>query len=399
MIKKIISLLSVVLFLFVSGCEVENPGPIAENSLNSPAAVPGIVVGMSSDLSVAFRITTYWGSVWSGDLSHSGTFAAPTVFSTGEINSEDVDPWWGDAHRARWVAENGIERLQDILGPEFNENIYAARANLYAGYANRILGENACFAVIDGGEQQDHTVHFERAEQYFGTALEIAETIGDANLRNAAYAGRASVKAALGNWTGAADDAMEVPVDYVFEAVYSLNSGRENNNWPTNTIIRGEYGVWGTQWEGSDDPRLPQEAILTAEGDTATAANGTSPWVTQMKHETEADNIALSKGTEMLLIRAEAELRENQDIGAAMALINEGRTHHGLDDLSATGLEEAWEHLQNERGADMWLEGRRFWDVRRWFEEGSGPAYHGFLEGRDTCVPIGLQELNSNPNL
>lgn len=394
--KKIITVFTIL--LFVAGCDIENPGPIAEESLNSPEAVPGIVVGMSSDLSVAMSINTYWGSVWSDDLSHSGTFAAPTVFSTGEINSEDVDPWWDDAHRARWVAENGLERLENILEEEFSESEYVARANLYAGYANRILGENVCHAVIDGGSQQDYTVHFERADQQFTDALGIAESLSNANLRNAAYAGRASVKAALGDWNGAADDALQIPIDYEFEAIYSLNSGRENNGWPANTIERGELTVWDTQWEGADDPRLPQEVVQTAEGDTATAANGSSPWIIQLKHETDADNIALSKGTEMLLIRAEMELRENEDITAAMDLINEGREFHGLDDVSAANLDEAWEHLHYERGADMWLEGRRFWDLRRWYEE-TGPAHNDFLDGRDTCVPIGLQELNTNGNL
>ena len=394
--KKILLIFTATLVL--AGCDVENPGPIAEDSLNSPQAVPGIVVGMSSDFSLAYRVSTYWGSLWSDDLTHTGTYSAPTVFSTGEINSEDVDPWWGPSQRARWVAENGIERLQEILGDEFSENENAAKAYLYAGYSNRNLGENACYAVIDGGGQQDHTVFFERAEQHFTDAISLGENIGNTDIRNAGYAGRASVRAAMGEWSDAAADAEEVPLDYRFEAVYSLNSSRENNNWPPETLIRAEYGVYGTQWEGSDDPRLPQEVMYTADGDTATASNGRTPWIAPKKYETEADNIALSKGTEMLLIQAEAELRLNDDFDAAMDLINEGRAFHGLTDLSAASIEEAWEHLQNERGADMWLEGRRFWDLRRWYEE-EGPAHHDFLEGRDKCVPIGQEELGMNTNL
>src|SRR5690554_3468806 len=274
--KKILLIFTATLVL--AGCDVENPGPIAEDSLNSPQAVPGIVVGMSSDFSLAYRVSTYWGSLWSDDLTHTGTYSAPTVFSTGEINSEDVDPWWGPSQRARWVAENGIERLQEILGDEFSENENAAKAYLHAGYSNRNLGENACYAVIDGGGQQDHTVFFERAEQHFTDAISLGENIGNTDIRNAGYAGRASVRAAMGEWSDAAADAEEVPLDYRFEAVYSLNSSSENNNWPPETLIRAEYGVYGTQWEGSDDPRLPQEVMYTADGDTATASNGRTPW-------------------------------------------------------------------------------------------------------------------------
>ncbi|MFP8489578.1 RagB/SusD family nutrient uptake outer membrane protein [Gracilimonas sp. Q87] len=394
--KKLLSIFTILIFIY--SCDVENPGPIAESALNTPSAVPGLVVGMSADLSFAYRTTTRWGSVWADELTHSGTFSAPTIFSTGSIYSEDINPWWEDAQRARWVAENGIERIRETLGNEFDSNEYVAKAHLYAGYSNRMLGENVCFAVIDGGPREDYTVHFERAESYFTDAITIATNLNDQNLLNAAIAGRASARAALGDWVGAAADAEDVPVEYRFEAIYSTNSGRENNDWPPNTINRGEYSVFGTQWEGLNDPRLPQQVIYDASNDTATAANGTTPWITQLKYESDADNIALSKGTEMLLIRAEMELRENQDFNTAMGYINQGRNYHGLGALTANDIAEAWGHLQDERGKDMWLEGRRFFDLRRWNDE-TGAANNTFLDGRDKCVPIGQSELEMNPNL
>lgn len=394
--KKLLTIFTLMLFAY--GCEVTNPGPIEESALNTKDAIPGLVVGMSADLSYAYRYTTLWGSVWSDDLKHSGTYAAPTIFNTGELASVDINPWWEDAQRARWVAENGIERIKKILGDEFESNENVAKAHLYAGYSNRVLGENACFAVIDGGAKQANTVHFQRAESYFTDAIRVATIVNNPKLLNAAIAGRASVRAALGNWTGAASDAAVVPIDYVFEAVFSTNSSREMNDWPPNTIRRGEYSVWGTQWEGSTDPRLPQAAKYTATNDTSTAANGVTPWITQLKHKNDGDNIALSKGTEMLLIRAEMELRINQNFTAAMTLINQGRTHHGLAHLTANNIAEAWSHLQDERGKDMWLEGRRFWDLRRWKKD-TGPAHHSFLDTRDDCVPIGQSELEMNTNL
>lgn len=387
-----------VIFLAVSACDVQNPGPIAEDALNNEEAIPGLVVGMSSDFSLGYRVTTYWGSVWADEQIHSGTFAAPTIFRTGNLNSEDVDPWWGSAHRARWVAENGVERIRNILEDQYDANFYAARANLLAGYANRHLGENVCYAVFDGGPAEDFTLHFDRSKDFFDEAIRIAENIGNSEIYTAGIAGRASVLAAQGNWNAAANDAIEVPLDFRHEAIYSLNSGRENNNWPSNTINRGEYSVHNTPWEGVEDPRLPQQQVLTEDGELDTAADGNTPWVTQLKHATEADNIALSKGTEMLLIRAEMELRENQNITAALEHINEGRKFHGLEDVEAGNLQEAWDILHFERGADMWLEGRRFWDLRRWNQD-DGPANHPFLNNRDNCVPIGSEEIGSNENL
>jgi hypothetical protein len=48
-----------------------------------------------------------------------------------------------------------------------------------------------------------------------------------------------------------------------------------------------------------------------------------------------------------------------------------------------------------ERGAVLWLEGRRLWDLRRWLASGRNTA----LQGRSTCVPISLEEIGANPNL
>lgn len=115
-----------------------------------------------------------------------------------------------------------------------------------------------------------------------------------------------------------------------------------------------------------------------------------------------ADDIPAVKGTEMLVLQAEAALRNN-DIPGAYVLLNEARDAYGMDPLAdAPDIEAAWDELHYERGATTWLESRRLWDLRRWFEAGaSAPEYHAFLadrpEGR--CVPISEEERLANPNL
>lgn len=388
--------------LLAAGCDglldVTNPGPINDEDLNTSVAMPALVVGMSADLSVALSTTAIWGSLWGDDLYHSGTLGAPTIFSRGVIAAIDIDPWWDDAHRARWVAESGIERMKDVLGTDFETYAQTPRAYLHAGYANRILGENVCNAVFDGGPSQDFSEHFERAEQHFAEALRLAQAQGKADLVNAARAGRAQVRAALGNWSGAVEDATPVPLGFRYDAVFSLNTSREGNGWQAVTLTRGEYTVWNTEWaETTDDPRIPWMKVLTSTGEQANAANGKTPWYRQQKYLDDGANIALAKGTEMLLIRAESALRGN-DVAAAMALINEGRAHHSLPSLSAATLEQAWPILQSERGKVLWLEGRRLWDMRRW-NAATGPEKNTFLDGKDKCVPISERERLTNPNI
>jgi starch-binding outer membrane protein, SusD/RagB family len=396
-----IGVLSVAVLLTV-GCdgllEVTNPGPIADEDLNTPAAMPALVVGMAADLSVALSTTTIWGSVWSDDLTHSGTLGAPTIFSRGIIEPSEVNGWWGSAHRARWVAEEGIERMREVLGGNFESSPLASHGYLLAGFANRILGENACEAVFNGGPAEPHSVHFERAEDQFTEALRLASARGAADHVTAAHAGRAQVRAAQGNWDGAVQDASQVPIDFVHEAVYSLNTSRENNGWSAVTLVRGEYSVWESPWyEVEGDSRIPWEEVLAAGGNIAPAANGTTPWVRQQKYLSDGDNIALAKGDEMVLIRAEAALRGG-DAQQAVSLMNEVRAHHGLEAVAGGSPNEVWPLLHFERGATLWLEGRRFWDLRRWHEE-SGPAHHPWLSNRDRCVPVSEFERLSNPNI
>lgn len=388
--------------LLLAGCDglldVTNPGPINDADLNTTVAMPALVVGMSGDLSAALSTTVIWGSVWSDDHFHSGTLGAPTIFARGIIAPIDIDPWWDDAQRARWVAENGIERMKEVLGTGFETYAQTPRAYLHAAFANRILGENVCNAVFDGGAAQDYTEHFKRAEQHFNEALRIATALNNTTLKNAALAGRAQVRAALGNWSGAVADATLVPIGFRYDAVYSLNTAREGNGMQAVTLVRGEYTVWNTPWANvTDDPRIPWVKVLTSKGAQAVAANGTTPWYKQQKYVDDGVEIALAKGTEMLLIRAEAALIGN-DVPAAMGFINQVRTYHSLAPLTATTAAEAWPILQLERGKTLWLEGRRFWDLRRW-NAATGPAKNTFLDGKDKCVPISERERLTNPNI
>jgi hypothetical protein len=103
----------------------------------------------------------------------------------------------------------------------------------------------------------------------------------------------------------------------------------------------------------------------------------------------------------MLMLRAEAALRA-RDVLGAMALINQQRAFYdptgtALPPLSAATEAEAWPILQHERGAALWIEGRRFWDLRRW-NSAPPPIQNTFLNGRATCIPVSENEEQSNPN-
>jgi starch-binding outer membrane protein, SusD/RagB family len=102
------------------------------------------------------------------------------------------------------------------------------------------------------------------------------------------------------------------------------------------------------------------------------------PWLFQLKYRSREDAINLATGREARLIVAEAALRRD-DPDTALDILNELRTAL-TSDIDAQPLEpwpdttdpaEVWERLKIERGIELWLEGRRLADLRRWVADGS----------------------------
>src|SRR5690606_1932553 len=106
----------------------------------------------------------------SGNITNHGVTLKQRAGDLAPDQAE-TDEHWQLAHRARWVAEEAVRRMERAFGTGFDSHATAAQGLLYAGYANRLLGENMCVAVIDGGAAQDRRVHFERAREAFTRAL------------------------------------------------------------------------------------------------------------------------------------------------------------------------------------------------------------------------------------
>jgi hypothetical protein len=377
--------------------KVTSPGVISDSDLGSKDAIPGMVTGMQYNLSDAIDNDLEIMELASTELYHGGSYDWADI-PRGVINDDDpgVNGSWSQTQQARWVAEDGITKLQDLLTPdEFAKSAYVARAYVYAGYANRILGGNWCSSVIDGGPEVSNTEHFGRAKDEFTQAIAVAQAAGQADLVTAAYAGRAQVEVLAGDWTAAASDAAQVPTDFVFEG--QIDTEMRNVLW-YETHQRTEYSVWGTYMETHpNDPRAPWDIARNNDGTVASGANGATPHYREEKYGDAASDVALSKGTEMLLVRAEAALRAN-DMTTAYTRMNEARAFYGMDPLPvAADMTAAWKDLRYERGATLWLEIRRFEDLRRWYAD-TGPAHDDTLNGRALCIPISKAEKLANPN-
>jgi hypothetical protein len=379
--------------------DVEAPGRIADDDLNNAEAAAGLVAGMSYDLSEALDSELQEVILAGGELWHGGSYDFGTI-PRGILADEDEfwDGAYGSMQQARWVAEDGLRRLAEVL-ENYERNPLVARGYLLAGFANRMLGEIQCTSTIDGGPEVANTTHFERADSLFARAIQIGTAANQTAVVNAAHGGRASVLAWLDDWTGAVAEASLVPASFEYSAVFSTATGAVNNDLVFETTSRKEFTVFSTAWEDvTDDARMPWEIKLDNSGQVERGQDGETPFYQQQKLLTQDDDIRLTHGSEMLVLRAEAALR-NGDISGMTQLLDQARAVYGMPPIALPGnTAEAWETLRFERAATTWLEGRRLWDLRRWQAQG-GDAADPFAQGRDLCFPISREEKRVNPNI
>lgn len=393
--------------------EVTNPGPVQDEFLDKAAAHEALVNGMGRATSQALNWLSYTGGAVAREIhpaGSTGSFGITVRWQRGELNptDDDLDTHWEQAQRARWLAEDGIRRMQENTN---TDQKLLAQAYLWAGYANRLLGEHMCQSVIDGGAPGASSVFLDRAEAAFGQAA----TLGTGDVKTAALAGRASVRVDLGKWADAVADAAQVPTGFVYKMPY-FNVGddalRNRIQWAMAGSPYRAHTVWTTQWQqyytDTKDPRVAWQDS-GRNGDAAIDCCGSVPFYPALKYTSPADDMDLSSGTEMRLIEAESMLRGG-DVAGAMAKINAIRTAAGAPAATAATSAEAWTVLKRERGIELWLEGRRLGDLRRWasdtadggslhpLETPSGNAQVGsHLVQQDLCFPIPPSEQDTNP--
>lgn len=395
----------------VSGCALDavNPGPIRAEALNTPSALSSLVNGSGRDLAESINWVAYTGGAVAREIFPAGSTAAfgiSVLHQNGKLVDNDGDTWWNFAQRARWTSEDAVTRIKTVLGTSSANNATLAQALVWAGFSNRHLGENFCEGVINGGAPGPSTVYLERAEANFTEAITVATAANNANLVSAATAGRASVRLLRNNTAGAATDAAAVASAYVYRMPYYQNELDQYNRifWASANQPYRAHTVWNTYIEtyrrATRDPRVPYDSSLTIlVGDAAVGSLGRVRWYFQTKYPTLTSPINLVSGWEMRLIEAEVKLVAG-DLDGALTSINGRRTALALAPVTATSLAEGWAALKRERGIELWLEGRRLGDMRRWAALNRPGALDPKEEipGRDLCFATPLSEKQTNIN-
>lgn len=459
-----------VLAVGVSACDLEvlNPGSIQDSDLNTPDLMPILVTGVSGEYNDIQDVLAFDGAIIADDAAGTGSYSTTQVFRQGIFDWNDSDTYWEQMHEAAWAAGEAWVRLQEVLEADAQTSPDAARLFAIMGHAHNRLGENYCDLVYDVGPAQPRAAAFDSAIAAFNQAITIGNAAGSNGEHwvLSAYAGIAQARmghAALGTgtWADAASAAQTFfdnggTTDWTDDAIYHAQAN-QNILW-NETHGRAEIGVWTTraqqlhdatgdvrvpytkcgEWVDTSrpnpDPALGVDAQACTSGSGAhQGADGLTAHYRQDKYPERGSDIPRVSGVELRMILAEAALMEGTpDLAEFTSQINLARASYG--DPADTGLDplaqpaalgefdfrsqyphypmegdtdwDAWSMLDQERYANLWLTGKRLFDLDRW--------NHPFLAGgflaknvpgaasvaqRPSCMPVPRNECELNPNL
>lgn len=200
----------------------------------------------------------------------------------------------------------------------------------------------------------------------------------------------------------------------------SLGS-HQNTILPPNGSLFGAGGGWGflqpfqESVDAFEDGDVREGATFFVEGDSFEGVefseNSLAVWPIGLAKYTRGTNIAedgdLLDGphnwiwmryADVLLMHAEALIELNR-VGEALDRINQVRQRAELPDLIGLSQAEARDAVRTERRLELYFEGARGLDIRRWGIVGDVASDTNFTPGVHEVLPIPQVELDVNPEL
>lgn len=392
--------------------EVDMPADLPAERLDNPALLGALEIGMMSDFECGYQSHART-SAGMGDELHQSTHGGGTIVfnnRTPHINeqtgSNSCNSTLGGVfrpmHTARYQAQDFYERAQSApQGAIADLPAALGNAATVAGYSHLLLGEVFCEMTIDAGPVMTRAQVFERAEEWFTTALGHNPP---ADILNIALVGRARTRLNLGDAVGAVADAEQVPEGFRRMIETSLSSGRRENGMfeaiNFDAVQSVSPGYRNLTVEGEPDPRVPvfDAGVL---GD-----DGSTPLWSQLKYESLTAPFPWASWREAQLIIAEVQGGQT-----AVGIINHLRanvaelpwvadSHAGLPPFASNDPAEISAQVLEERRRELFLEGHRMGDMLRLgIPFPSGLNHKGEPYGPITCIPLPDREVDVNPNV
>jgi hypothetical protein len=404
----------------LSGCgdifslEQENKGQLTADAAYTPANAQLLVNGAIADFECAYaRYVT--GSAMLGDelinaFSNTSNFDYDrrtlnlTSPYAGGCGGAQLPGIYTSVSTARGTADVAYERLSGWTDAQVPNRVrFMAQVATYAGYSLLLLGEGFCSAAIDVGPELTPAQVFAEALIRFDRAIADATTANEASMLDMARLGRARALLNTGELADAATAAAQVPADFVVNTSMDASDTRRQNL----IFLHLFQNFWSSvdpsyrdlTLDGAPDPRV----VATNSGRLGTGT--TIPVWQTSKYPEVTTPFPVARYAEAQLIIAEARAAAGDLAGAATAINaarNSGRT--GMPQYSAAEQTQAQVQAQiiEERRRELFLEGRRFWDVQRFdlplVPAPGTPYLTTGTYGDQRCFPVPAVERDNNPN-
>ena len=126
--------------VLLAGCDltVTNPGPVQDEFLNDEGAYPAVLQGVRRGHAMAYTRLALDAAMMSFEGVPGGLF--DTQFKQGILTSDNSNGNWNGPQRARWLAENGVERIREALGSSFTSSRSTTKSRTRGSRAITCLG-------------------------------------------------------------------------------------------------------------------------------------------------------------------------------------------------------------------------------------------------------------------
>ena len=383
--------------------EVKLPGDVTEDALDDPALADILVNSVIADFECAYNNYTFGSAahsdeMWqsSGNLVHRNWGQRKITNDFANYVTGTCGAWgyglWTTMHTARFQSEDVFERISGFEGVE-EKDLKLATAATYGAFMYTYFGEAFCEVTIDGGAPMAPQAVLTLAQEKFESALQLAQSSGDATMINAARVGLARVRLDRGDHQGARQAAEPVPEGFLLNATRGSDFSYRENKGRTLYVEERHHsvapGFRDLEWKGVPDPRVH----VTDQG--RFGLDGVTELWASDKWPSRDTPIPIAKWAEARLIVAESAANTG-DEATAVAIINDLHARAGLPGYDPATDGPLSDHIIQERSRELFQEGgHRLNDMLRFglpFFEGTDHV--GGTYGNTTCFPLPLVEAS-----
>jgi hypothetical protein len=393
----------------------ENPGQLDASGLYVPQNAQLLVNGVIADFECAYTRYVVGTAIFTDELTNAisasnnfdydrRTIQPNQGYGTATCGNNQQPPIYSTLSVARAAGDTVFARLETWTDEEVpNRSKLMAQAAAYAGYSILLLGEAMCSAAINVGPELTPAQLFAEARARFDKAIAAATAANDAATLNLALLGRARTLLDLGDKAAAGEDAAKVPAGFVANTSADAGTVRRQN-FAFLAINQSSWASVDPSFRGLTVDGAPDPRVAVTDAKRTGTAPGVAIW-TADKYGSLATPMPVARYAEAQLIVAEARVAAN-DLAGAVAAINAARaTHPGLPAYDATGKTAAQvqEQIIEERRRELFLEGHRLGDLRRYglpILPAAGTPYPASgTYGEHACFPLPDVERINNPNI